>query len=332
MANVTHEQGYASPASINRVFASTYTHIPTGKVYIQKAFPQGTDWKEDFEGLTPVDGLTIHYNGAGQLEVLGGAAPNLQEVLDVGSIGTIAGAVLIESTAESVYIKHNDGIEFTSEVGVTADGTNLFYEGSDEYLGLTLGADGAIFEDGGFGKGLQYSADYSYYYTLRSLVDKEYVDRYGNPPEYAEVSLSAQFWMGPGIGNTTLLPALPANQYYDVHKIEVNLIYATDAMNFPVQSKVTELFTVGLTGQFQEEIPLSFINAGSDQAIVIKFNDVTTEDKTLDAPYASRYNTNILGAPLLFLKDPAYAAGVNLSESTILFKIWYETKTLGTEL
>lgn len=43
----THEQGSASPASLSRSLNSTYFHIPTGKEYTQKTFPQGNQWVEN---------------------------------------------------------------------------------------------------------------------------------------------------------------------------------------------------------------------------------------------------------------------------------------------
>lgn len=108
---ITHERGMRSPASEVRAMNSTYIHIKTGKVYIQTAFPTGSEWKEELIG----DAEDI---AQGKIPA---AASTLAETLVAGNLSG-ANPILMEN--QDIY---NNGFLGTGDLGIN------FSEGGDSY-------------------------------------------------------------------------------------------------------------------------------------------------------------------------------------------------------
>lgn len=91
----------------------------------------------------------------------GGTVPTLQNVMTQGSTATVTTETTIETNAGLNLLGGS------STTNITGGGYGFLMNSANEGIRVTGGGDF---------KGLYYGADYSAYYTDRSLVDKEYVD------------------------------------------------------------------------------------------------------------------------------------------------------------
>jgi len=119
---------------------------------------------------------------------------SLQEVMDVGSVGSVPNTISIGTSIgnqSGIYATQNFGGNITSQIRaidtstfesgffsvILGTGINMaYFNGSGIQRMLFVGESGMLVADGVNSIGLEYGSDYSANYTPRSLVDKEYVD------------------------------------------------------------------------------------------------------------------------------------------------------------
>lgn len=151
---------------------------------------------------------------------------------------------------------------------------------------------------------------------------------------YAEVSYTEAGGLGEiqTLGYDELLPAPGVDKYYSDIEVRAEITVPSEAMNFPVQSKTFELFVIGLNGNYEMEIPLTFINSSYDQALTMKIEDADHDTKVLEATVDVLVASDKLNAALIWGKSNAFNHTNPAADATILFKISYKINTMGTEL
>lgn len=118
--------------------------------------------------ITASNGLTIASN-----EIRIGGTLLQTTNIDVGAFG-----FELSSTDVAGYVEFNLSDGLTTTTTVLIDYDTFSYQVSDvsNSFGVSVSPNGGIITVTGSNPGLRYAADYSSTYTIRSLVDKEYVD------------------------------------------------------------------------------------------------------------------------------------------------------------
>ncbi len=130
----TNEISFEAPARVNRNYWSTYTHAPSGKVYRQKASPNGNQWEEiksKLASTTPpiinsakaigvaTTNFVEQYSGpliAGHKYII----PFLEAGDDFSNVGYIADNVsfIATGTIATVYINNTNLIDETASIPI----------------------------------------------------------------------------------------------------------------------------------------------------------------------------------------------------------------------
>ena len=277
----------------------------------------------------------------------GGSASNLEQTLSIGNTTGTYSILAPNNSGLSNYngVQGSKGITFDNDAVIMYAGTGSFDDSGALGLVSVLNVDGSIstqtqanveynmnyFGNGsgyfsvsgytGF-KGIEYASDYSGSYSVRSLVDKEYVD---NAVSGAGGTLEETLALGNNSGTYSILMASGSSIEFD------NLSQLRKGTyDFGGQGGISQICSVNYENNWQSGINHIFDNSGFIRESLHCFNIIpdNTFDSSLRFQVGSRWILD--NGDIYICSDATVASAVWTLDTSDPFVYITENTTTGT--